>query len=150
MSISFAIPSIGGSGADVTVYQLDQSDLALLSLGARNGRKYADYIVSGSDPAHPVTVSVEVIDPTKTNKMRVWTLRLSAWATATESITGLVTYRPVNVSMEISTPADLAVEVADLIQMVENLYGLSFKTLDTKVPSTEIVSAMLYGTTQVW
>lgn len=150
MSLSYAIPSIDGlSGSDVTVPAITQSNLQRTGVGIRqNGTKFASYVLSTSDPAHPVTVSVECTPVVKGRFQ--WKMSLSGYATVTESITGAVVYRYISIDRTLSLPSDVTIEVADLRKMVDALYALSFKTLNTKVPSTEITLDALFQAVEVW
>lgn len=151
MSLSFDIPVITGiSGADVTVPQLDQTKWQRTGVGTRqNGVKYASYTYNTSDPAHPVTVTVEASTSAKARTIN-WSLTLRAYATATESITGAITYRPVEAAIAVILPADMTVEVADFRKMIDALYGSSFKVLTVKVPDTVVISDMLFAAAEVW
>jgi len=150
MSLSFGITIIDGlSGSDVTVPLLTQANLQRTGVGIRqNGTKFASYTYNTSDPAHPITVTVECTPVVKGRY--AWSVTLGAYATATESITGAITYRFVSETRTLNLPADMTVEVADLRKLDDASYGLSFKTLNTKVPSTEVTADSLFQAVEVW
>jgi hypothetical protein len=150
MSLSYTIPVIDGlTGADVTVPALDQTKLQRSGVGTRqNGTKYASYVYNTSDPAHPITVTVEV-SPVVKGRF-TWSMALSAWALATESTTGAITYRSISRTVIDNLPSDLTLEVADYRKMVDALYALSFKTLTAKVPDTVVVATELFQAAEVW
>jgi hypothetical protein len=150
MSLSYDILGTPGTAADVSLHQLDQTKLVWV--GAKtdpDGSTVNTYIMNDSDPAYPVTVTIRTQTDNKA-RQRKFTLVLNTWARSTDSVSGALVYRPIQTGFFDAVPTDVSVEAADLSALWANCFGLTFKTLTSKVRDTSIVADALFGVGHVW
>lgn len=151
MSHTLTIDGLGGTAADVSVYQLDQSTLVeLATTRDPDGSISTQYLVPGVDANYPVILTVRNFrDAKKPDSLRRAALSLSAWARDVDSVSGLTILKPITITTTIYIPG-MSVETVDVLTGVENLFGLFFHTLTSKVPDTLAMAAIIAGATKLY
>lgn len=148
MSHSYNIVGTGGTAADVSVEQLDQSHIKWRQTDRlADGALLATFLLDTSDPQEQVTIVVRSKDvPGKGGgpTVRQSTITLNGWAHDVDSVTGITVSYPISGGIFLNIPL-MGLEVADLSVMIKNVFGLTFTTLTSKVPDTGIISKFLLG-----
>lgn len=156
MTVTLSIDgSAGASGADVTVSQINQA--ALVYNGTTLDPKVPGKIVTNyALPSLAVDLLLQPSlrvqtqkDPKSVTSVRRSLIELTTWARSVDSVTGDVLTAPIVAGTYINSPG-INLEAADVLQLVEILFGLHFKTLTSKVPDSVVISSHLAGVTNVW
>ncbi|DAD50090.1 TPA_asm: coat protein [ssRNA phage Zoerhiza.1_23] len=151
MSISYSLDHITTSVEDVSVEVAAKSEM--VSQGpriAKNGDRFHDYVLASGDNAYPAIVSYgSNVQQRTTGPIRRVTMALSTWASATDSVSGLVTKKPILGQVVIELPADMTIEVADADDLIGNMFSYMYLSVTTKVRDTSWLLDLLYGSGEV-
>lgn len=154
MTHTLSIDRVSTSVADVSVPQLTQANFRLMSTqrDVASGVTESWYSLPSGDPAYPSTIVVRVAKPVGKNAASGQTramIAFNTYARDEDSVTGEVVVRPISTSLNLHLPP-MSLEATDLLNLVGNLYGLSFNTLNTKVPDTAVMANLLFGLTEAF
>lgn len=153
MSISYDLLHVATSVEDVSVEVAEKSAMVLQSSGPdpkNPKRTVATYGLATGDNAYPAWVKYGVeLQDRQGSPVRRMTLEFSTWATKTDSVTGEVVAKPVLASAAFNVPADMTIEVADMDDLIGNLFSFLYLSVTTKVRDTTWAARLLYGIPQV-
>jgi hypothetical protein len=149
---TLSIDRVSTAVADVSVPQLVQADFSLVStdFDAQTGQSISIFTLASGDPAYKTTITVRSQqNPRNNSGARNASVRIDTWCRDLDSVSGLEVVKPCNVVLGINLP-DMSLEAVDVMMLVGNLYGLAFTSLTSKVPSTDVMSNLMFGLTQVY
>jgi len=152
MTITYSIDHLVTSVEDVSIEVAAKSEMSLVSTSTdpTTGQVVAKYRLASGDDVYPSFVSYRsVIQDRKTGSIRLVSVTFDTWATADNSVSGLTTKKPISAVVSFNLPADMTVEVADMDDLIGNLFSFLYPSVTTKVRSTSWLQKLLYGTPQV-
>jgi len=136
MTTTISIDRVGGTPADVSISKLSEASFAAQGTEVVPGGYKTIYTIASGDQAHPTTLVVQSkLDPKGNGGKgtRSALFALNSWARV--DVDGTVeSIEPVSSVLSINVPMNTQLEVADLRDMLENLYSATYATLDTKEP----------------
>lgn len=154
MATVYSIDHVGGTEADVSVAKL--SETSFRDKGTEvlpNGARRTTATIAEGDDIHRATVVSQTIDNPKGlggKGQRSFTLSFNTWARVTVDDV-LSDIQPVSLMLAVNLPSSVSVEIADVRQALENLYGLTYTTLTVKEPDNERLSAAcLFGVSDIF
>jgi hypothetical protein len=153
MTVVYTIRQVGGTYADYTMPKLSEASfIETQSVDLPEGGSRHTYKIGAGDNTTPAYFTVQS-KPSKNGNGGTGTntvlVSFTTYADATDSVTGVVLTQPISVALSITIPTAFPVEVADLRNMVENLYAFTYDTLTSKVPDTARLSKLaLFGGTK--
>lgn len=146
------IDNVVTTDVDVAVPQLTQSELVLRSAvtDLKTGVSTTVYVLPTGDPNYPMTATVRTEKSPSANAsaIRRSSITLATWARVTVDDV-VVEIKPISVVIAFNLP-NTAVEAGDISDLIGNAYGLTFGTLNTKVPSTDHISSLMFGITELF
>ena len=153
MSHSYSIDNVATSDTDVAVPLLTQASLELRTTvaDAKTGVTISTYVLPTGDPAYPMIVTVRnEKSPTAANVERRCSINVKTWARELDDDGVLVAVKPISATVAFNLPPGVGLEAADISDLVGNLYSLTFDSLNTKVPSTALISKQMFGLTELY
>jgi len=150
MSLSYSLDHVPTSVEDVSVEVAPKSEMTLQGTDTVNGVLTSAYRLASGDNAFPadVTYRSEIQNRGGAQVHRI-SMTFATWAVKTDSVSGVETRAPINLTLSINMPADMTVEVADLDDLIGNGFSFMYPSVTTKVRSTAWLQKLLYGVTQV-
>jgi len=154
MTTTNSLDRIGGTATDVSVLKLTEADLLHVQTDALpNGGAKSIYTMNSGDPRYPTTVVAQVKPDPRGNAgkgVRSCLLALNTWArTETDGIVDIIS--PISAVLSFSIPMDVAIDIADLHDMVEDLFSLTYSTITSKEGDTSRISSLLlFGISEVF
>lgn len=152
MTHTLTIDRVSTAVADVAVPQLDQDTLSWVSTDRddQTGQSISIYTIESGDPAYKTYVTVRSQqNPRNNSGARNASIRIDTWCRDLDSVSGLEIVKPANVVLGINLP-DMSLEAGDVMALIGNLYGVAFTSLTSKVPSLDVVTALIFGRTKVY
>jgi len=153
MTVTLAIDRTGGTPADVSVPKIAEADFMRLGTEMLPNGSRTTYTVATGDTTYPTKIVVQTkLDPNGNggSGQKSATISIQTWARATDDVTGEVLVKPCNSMLAVNLPADLPVEVEDVLALIENVFSLTYATLSTKVPVTTRLSALMFQVSDVF
>lgn len=147
MALSYSIDHLSTSVEDVSVEVAPKSEMVLKSTSVKDGKTTSVYqLASGNDvfPAF-VTYSTEIQTRKGMGSVRNIVVEFSTWATMADSTSGIDTKKPLSAVFVLNLPADMTIEVADLDDLIGNLFSFLYPSVTTKVRSTTWLQNFIYG-----
>lgn len=155
MTHTLSVLRVGGSGADVSIKQLDRTyfgKVGLATYDPKSGTGKCTYTIASGDRLFPSTVVVtNVLAPSGAESaQRHVTIDFNTWALDVDDSGVLPTKaQPIHARIQYDVP-NIAVEVGDVQDMLANAFTLMYTTLTSKVMDTGIISATLWGETELY
>lgn len=153
MTNVLSIDNVATSDTDVGVPLLTQASLVLRSSVTvlATGVTTSVYVMPTGDPNYPMTVTVrtERAPNAKADGQRRSSITLASYARVVDGDGVVLALKPISAVLAFNTPfTDF--EASDLSDLLGNLYGLSFGSLNTKVPAVDHLNALLFGVTELY
>jgi len=152
MSLSYAITHASGNTTEsVTLSVAEKTSMVLTGhdTDPKTGRVSATYVLSSGDPTHPATVRYS-LDPVSVNgKSRYASVTFQTWATQTDSVSGLVTWFPIQVTMSFVIAGGAPVQLADLMQLAACGFSYTYASVAGGVRDTVWLQDILFGSPTV-
>lgn len=149
MTVSVELANMPTSGTDVSVKLMTYASLKKRKTLISGNQQTTEYIYSVGDVGTPTTVSVLVEANPKTNTVRHSIQLTTVQTVTTDSVVTEV--EPVTATLSWVTPG-VYEDSAKISDMLGTLFGLTFKSLTTKVPNTGVlddlnrsITESLYG-----
>lgn len=150
MTLTYSIDHVSTSVEDVSVEVAAKSEMTLQATDSVNGVQISSYVLASGDNAFPSTVTYRSEVQTRGGvQIRRVSMTFSTWATCSDSVSGVDTKKPLNVTVSFNVPADMTIEVADLDDALGNAFSFMYASVTTKVRSTAWLQKLLYGVSQV-
>jgi len=152
MTLTYSIDHISTSVEDVSVEVADKANLVLQSTSTdpKTGDNVSVYVVSTGDNSYPATITFRSgVQSRSQGSVRRISMTFNTWATRSDSVTGLDTKKPFSGSVSFVMPADITIEVADMDDVIGNLFSFLYASVTTKVRDTAWLGKLLYGIPQV-
>jgi hypothetical protein len=152
MTITYSIDHLNTSVEDVSVEVAAKSEMTLQStdVDPKTGEVVSTYVLASGDNSYPAIVTYRSSVQNRANgAIRRMSMTFSTWATAADSITGIDIKKPLLGTVSFNVPADMTIEVADMDDMIGNLFSFCYASVTTKVRSTTWLQKLLYGVPQV-
>jgi hypothetical protein len=152
MTHTLSIDRVNDTAAAVDVPQLDQTDIGLVSVDrdTSKGSVEAVYTIPTGDSNYPTTIVVRhAVDPKDRNATARNLIAINSFARDYDDVTGEEIVKPISAVLTLQLPS-IQLEAADIAVLVGNLYGLSFNTLTSQVPDTDVLSKLLFGQVEVF
>jgi hypothetical protein len=152
MSLSYSIDHVVISTESVNVEVAAKSEMTLVStdVDPKSGDVVSTYVLASGDVAYPATVVYRIASQSRASgPIRRVSLTLNTWATETDSVTGGIVRKAINSTISLNIPADLTVELADIMQMIGNTFSFVYPSVSAGVRSTGYLQRLLYGSPQV-
>jgi hypothetical protein len=152
MSLTYSIDHISTSVEDVSVEVSEKSVMISPSTSTdpKTGVTKSVYTLGSGDNAYPSTVTYRnVIKNTAGGPRREFSITFDTWAVVSNSVSGVDTRKPISGTVAFTAPADYTVEVADLDDMLGNLFSFCYLSVTAKVRDTTWLAALLLGATEV-
>lgn len=147
MTTTNSIDRVGGTAADVSIYKLDESSFKKQSSETMpNGAIRQTYTVATGDPRYETIITIQTrLDPRGNGGagLRSATISISTWA-RTETDGALDKIEPVNVMIAVNLPRGTSLDVADVRLLLQNVYALTYGSVDTKVENNDRLSAVAF------
>jgi len=154
MTTTNSIDRVGGTATDISVKKMAEADLkqvrteALSPSGART-----TYTMATGDDRYPTTVVVQAKPDYNGNKgkgVRSCLMAINTFArTETDGVIDVI--EPLSAVLSFSIPMNVAIDVADLHDLLENLFSLGYETVTTKEGDDIRLAALLqFGITEVF
>lgn len=150
MTTVYSIDNVVATDVDVAVPQLDQDTFKLVSAitDLKTGVSITTFTIPTGDPTYPLRVTVRTEKPAKTDAVRRSSITLASWArTVVDDV--VVSVKPITATIALNVPAG-GLEMADVSDFMGNLYGLTFGSLNTKVPAVDHLSSLMFGITDLF
>lgn len=152
MSLSYTIDHVVTTTEAVNIEVAAKSELTLIStdVDAKSGDVVSTYILASGDAQFPAYVSYRISAQSRGGSpVRRIQVSFNTWASETDSVTGIIVRKPVSGSIALTVPADLTLELADVMQLAGNLFSFLYPSVSSSVRSTAYLSKLLYGAPQV-
>lgn len=152
MTITYSIDHVSTSVEDVSVETAAKSEMTLQSTTTdqKTGNVTSTYVLASGDDAYKAFVTyTSSIQNRASGAIRRLSMLFSTWATASNSISGIDTKKPISVQISIQLPSDMTIELADLDKLLGNAYSFTYEDVTTKVRDTVWLQKLLYGVPQV-
>lgn len=155
MTTTNTIDRVGGTASDISILKIDEAiveELATEVLKTPVGAR-TTFNVNSGDPRYPTSIVAQVKPDPKGNGgggIRNCLLAINTFArTETDGVIDKI--RPISVVLSASIPMDAAVDVADLHDLLENLFSLTYTTVTTKEGDDNRLSNwLLFGSTRIF
>jgi hypothetical protein len=140
MSTTLVLSNLPTNPIDVSVHRFATGDFKLRQVAKdTDGSIFGEYVFAGGDPTVETTALYRSSAPDKVGYIRN-SLRLRTTATVTtDSVVTEVSPDDVIITWTNKGPYE---DPAAIMKMIGCAYGLTFGTLSSKVPQTEIVSGL--------
>lgn len=155
MTHTLSIDRVGGTPADVSIVQLDRTyfdKVGIATYDPKTGTGKCTYTIASGDRLYPSTVVVSnTLAPNGAEgAQRHVTIDFNTWARDVDN-DGLVKEKvqPIHARIQWDVPS-IAVDVGDVQDMLANAFTLLYTTLTSKVMDTGIISATLWGGTELY
>jgi hypothetical protein len=152
MTVSFSIDHLSTSVEDVSVEVAAKSEMILQSsdVDPKTGDVTSTYVLASGDNAFPATVIYRTsLQKRAGAAVRRLSMTFNTWSVSTDSVTGIVIRKPLSATVSFVIPADMTVEVADMDDLVGNLFSFLYLSVTTKVRDTAWLQKLLYGISQI-
>jgi len=152
MSLSYTIDHVVATLEDVSIEVAAKSELTHIStkVDDKSGDVIATYVLASGDARFPANVIYRVSAQSRAGSpTRRIQVSFNTWASETDSVTGIVVRKPISGSFSLTVPADLTLEIADVMQLAGNTFSFLYPSVTTKVRSTSYLSQLLYGAPKV-
>lgn len=152
MSLSYAIDHVVATTESVNVEVAAKSELTFISSDTdkSTGEVISTYALASGDVRYPGTVTYRIAKQNRGgNPTRRISMTFDTWATETDSVTGVINRKPINVTWSFTVPQDLTTELADVMQLLGNAFSFLYGSVAAGVRSTTYLSNLLYGTPKV-
>jgi hypothetical protein len=152
MTVSFSIDHLSTSVEDVSVEVAAKSEMILQSsdVDPKTGDVTSTYVLASGDNAFPATVIYRTsLQKRAGAAVRRLSMTFNTWSVSTDSVTGIVVRKPLSATVSFVIPADMTVEVADMDDLVGNLFSFLYLSVTTKVRDTAWLQKLLYGISQI-
>jgi len=152
MTITYSIDHLVTSVEDVSVEVAAKSEMTLQSsdIDPKTGETVSIYVLASGDNAYPSTVTYRSgVQNRSGNQVRRISITFNSWAVVADSVSGVDTRKPISGTVSFVVPADSTTEVADMDDMLGNLFSFCYASVTTKVRSAAYLQKLLYGVTQV-
>jgi len=152
MTITYSIDHISTSVEDVSVEVAAKSEMTLQGtvIDQKTGDVTSTYVLASGDNSYPATVAYRsAVQNRASGAVRRMSMTFSTWATRSDSVAGTDEKLPLTGSIAFTVPADMTIEVADMDDLVGNLFSFAYLSVTTKVRDTTWLQKLLYGIPQV-
>lgn len=152
MSLSFSIDHLSTTVEDVSVEVAAKTEMvdAGTTKDSKKGQSETTYSLASGDNAYPADVIYRTgIEKRASGPVRHIAVTFNTWAASTDSVSGLETRKRLSGTVTLNVPADMTIEVADIDDVVGNLFSFLYPSVTTKVRSTTWLQRLLYGTSKV-
>jgi hypothetical protein len=152
MSITYSIDHLSTSVEDVSVEVAAKSEMTLMSTTTdpKTGVTSSVYSLASGDNAFPATVTYRSsVEKRAVGPVRKVSMTFSTWATKSDSVSGIDVKQDVSASVNFIFPASMTIEVADVDDLIGNLFSFLYLSVTTKVRDTTWLQKLLYGVPQV-
>jgi hypothetical protein len=152
MSLSYSIDHLSTSIEDVSIEVAAKSEMTLQGTGPdpKTGDQVSTYVLASGDNSFPATVVYRAGVQTRAGSpIRRISMTFGTWATKADSVTGVDVKLPLVATVSFNIPADMTVEVADMDDLIGNLFSFLYLSVTTKVRDTTWLQKLLYGVPQV-
>jgi len=153
MTVSYSLDHIvGGTTESVTVEVAEKSAASLVStiVDPKSGEVSSTYVLSSGDPSFPATVTYRsALNKRGDKSIRRISCTLSTWATSEDSVTGDILKENILGTISFNVPQAMQIELADLDDMLGNLFSYMYPSVAAGVRSTAHLAKLLFGVTQI-
>ena len=152
MSLSYAIDHVVTSTESVNVEVAAKSEMTLVStdIDPKSGDVISTYVLASGDVAFSATIIYRIATQSRAGgTIRRISATFSTWATETDSVTGAINRKPINSTFSLNIPADMTVELADVMQLLGNCFSFLYPSVAAGVRNTGYLQKLLYGSPQV-
>jgi len=152
MTLTYEITHAVASVEDVSIEVAPKSEMTLQSTTTdpKTGEVASRYVLASGDVNHPADITYRSALQTRGGALiRRITVTFSTWATSTDSVTGIVVYKPVQASFSMNIPVDMTTELADIDDFLGTTFSFLYASVSVKVRNTGYLQKLLYGITQV-
>jgi hypothetical protein len=152
MTLSYEITHVSSNSAEsVSTLIAEKTTMSLKSnvTDPKSGRITATYILGSGDSNHPATVRYVVDPPASGITNRYGSVTVNTWATQTDSITGIVTWYPIQATMSFVIVDGSPVQLADFNKLIAAAYSYTYLSQASGVRDTTWLQTLLYGSPQV-
>jgi len=154
MTTTNTIDRVGGSASDISILKLSEAifDEKATEVLKPFGSK-TTYTLSSGDSRYPTTIVVQVKPDNSGNGgkgVRNCLLALNTFArTETDGLIDQID--PISVVLSASIPMNAALDAADLHDILEDLFSLTYSTVTTKEGDNDRITAwLLFGLTRLF
>lgn len=152
MTITYSIDHTPDTSESMNAEIAPKSEMTLVStdVDPKTGEVTSTYVLASGDNGYPATVVYRTsIQKRATGAIRRMSMTFSTWATASNSVDGVDTKKPISASVNINVPADMTIEVTDLSTMVGNAFSFLYPSIAAGVRNNSWLQKLLYGVPQV-
>lgn len=153
MTITYSLDHVtSGSTESVLVEIAEKSAVSLIRTAEdpKTNEVSSTYVLPSGDSSYPATVTYRSALNGKVDKLvRRISCTFSTWATKDDDVTGEIKKSIISVTMSFNIPQDVQIEVADLDDLMGNLFSFMFPSVAAGVRSTAILAQLLFGVTQL-
>lgn len=143
MSITSSIANLSTSTTSVNVQRLNSTLMVASGIqeDPKSGLSIANFRLPSGDARYPLVVSPKI---QKVGGQKRMSIKLQSYVQIDDSVSGLSTFTPIDAILAVNAP-DVQVDLADVGNLVNNLYGLFLGTVTTGSPDWKVLSNLLYG-----
>jgi len=150
MTISYEITHVSSNSTEsVTTSIADKTGKVFTNVQAdpKTGRITSTYTLNSGDVTHPATLrySVDPVDLSAIGKTRYASITFNTWATQTDSVTGLITWFPVQATVSFVLPQGAPVQLADLNKLIAVIFSYTYASVSSGVRDTAWLQDLLFG-----
>lgn len=152
MTLSYGIDHVSSNTTEsITTVLADKTTMVLVSsdVDVKTGRATATYVLATGDPNHPAQVIFAVDPVVNSNKSRYGSVTFKTWSTQTDSVTGVVTYWPVQATMSFVIQNGAPVQLADFNKLIAAVFSYTFASASSGTRDTAWLQDLLFGSPQV-
>jgi len=148
MTLSYAIDHVSSNSTEsVTTIVADKSGRVSTQLDSdpKTGRNTSVYTLSSGDPNHPATITYSVDPPSQDAKTRYGSITFRTWCTQTDSVTGIVTWWPIQATISFVITNGAPVQLADFNKLIAAIFSYSYASVSSGVRDTVWLQNLLFG-----
>lgn len=152
MTVTYSIDHTPTTTESVNVEVAEKSAFSFVrtTVDEKTGENSSIYVLSSGDATLPATVTFRTaLSQNGKGPSRRISVTFSTFARSDDSVTGEVKTYPINATISVTIPQNVQVELADIGNLLGNLFSLLYPSVSAGVRSTAWLAKLLFGVSQV-
>lgn len=151
MSLSYEITHVSSNSTEsVTTLVAEKSTMVEKSeVVDKSGRITKTYVIGSGDVNHPANVRYVIDPPAAGIESRYGSVTFTTWVTQTDSVTGEITWWPIQATMSFVVQDGSPVQLADFDKLVAAVFSYTYLSVASGVRDTTWLQTLLFGSPAV-
>jgi len=148
MSLSYAITHVSGNTTEsVTTTVAEKSTMVAKSnvTDPKTGRITETYVIGSGNNNYPANVRYVIDPPAGGDSSRYGSITITTWVTQTDSVTGDITYWPIQATMSFVIQDGSPVQLSDFNQLIAAAFSYTYASVSGGVRDTAWLQNLLFG-----